>query len=91
MRARGGRSFWKDWLPDTGMEGQVGIIFKVALYDNKKIIFYSTFFKVVHRWIPNHRDPSKRSHVDKTILLIKIEDRYVPIAEGGVQDLGAEV
>ncbi|VVC36055.1 Hypothetical protein CINCED_3A002996 [Cinara cedri] len=46
---------------------------------------------VVHQWIPNHRDLSKRSHVDKTILLIKIDERYVPIAEAGVLDLGAEV
>lgn len=23
MRARGGRSHWRDWLPETGMEGQV--------------------------------------------------------------------
>ncbi|KAK6621304.1 hypothetical protein RUM43_011610 [Polyplax serrata] len=68
MRLKGGRSYWKDWLPDTGMEGQV-----------------------VHRWVPNHRDPAKRSNVDKTILLVKVEDKYVPIAEAGVQDLGVEV
>ena len=23
MRARGGRSHWRDWLPERGMEGQV--------------------------------------------------------------------
>ncbi|XP_011311909.1 pecanex-like protein 1 isoform X2 [Fopius arisanus] len=46
---------------------------------------------VVHRWLPNHRDPNRRSHVDKVILLVKIDDRYVPIAEQGVRDLGAEV
>ncbi|KAG8293957.1 hypothetical protein J6590_003124 [Homalodisca vitripennis] len=68
MRARGGRSHWRDWLPEKGMEGQV-----------------------VHRWVPSHRDPNRRSHVDRTILLVKIEDRYVPIAEAGVVDLGAEV
>ncbi|XP_025412111.1 pecanex-like protein 1 isoform X3 [Sipha flava] len=68
MRIRGGRSHWKDWLPEKGMEGLV-----------------------VHQWVPNHRDLSKRSHVDKTILLIKIDERYVPIAEAGVLDLGAEV
>nr|XP_022912748.1 pecanex-like protein 1 isoform X1 [Onthophagus taurus] len=68
MRARGGRSHWRDWLPETGMEGQV-----------------------VHKWSPYHKDPSKRSHVDRTILLIQIEDKFVPIAESGVQDLGAEV
>ncbi|XP_065348077.1 pecanex-like protein 1 isoform X3 [Cloeon dipterum] len=68
MRYRGGRSFWRDWLPEKGMEGQV-----------------------VHRWVPNHRDISQRSHVDRTIVLIQIDDKYVPIAESGVQDLGAEV
>ncbi|KAI5694056.1 hypothetical protein M8J75_010034 [Diaphorina citri] len=65
MRARGGRTFWKDWLPEIGMEGQV-----------------------VHKWVPNHRDPNRRSNVDRTILLIKIEDKYVPISESGVQNVG---
>ncbi|KAJ8683819.1 hypothetical protein QAD02_019611 [Eretmocerus hayati] len=46
---------------------------------------------VVHRWSPNHRDPNRRSHVDKVILLVRIDDKYVPIAEQGVRDLGAEV
>ncbi|XP_071872854.1 pecanex isoform X2 [Bombus fervidus] len=46
---------------------------------------------VVHCWSPNHRDPNRRSHVDKVILLVKIDDKYVPIAEQGVKDLGAEV
>jgi len=49
---------------------------------------------VVHLWIPNHRDLSKRSHVDKTIVLLKIDEpslRYVPIAETGILDLGPEV
>lgn len=41
--------------------------------------------------MPSHRDPNRRSHVDRTILLVKIEDKYVPIAEAGVVDLGAEV
>lgn len=68
MRCRGGRSYWKDWVPETGMEGPV-----------------------VHKWTPCHRDPNKRSHVDRTILLVQIEDKFVPIAESGVQDLGPEV
>ncbi|KAE8738165.1 pecanex [Frankliniella occidentalis] len=68
MRQRGGRSYWRDWLPEKGMEGQV-----------------------VHRWVPSHRDPNCRSHVDRVILLVKISEYYVPIAESGVQDLGAEV
>ncbi|XP_066152937.1 pecanex-like protein 1 isoform X2 [Euwallacea fornicatus] len=68
MRCRGGRSYWKDWLPEAGMEGPV-----------------------VHKWTPCHRDPNKRSHVDRTILLVQIDDKFVPIAEIGVQDLGPEV
>ncbi|XP_028037155.1 pecanex-like protein 1 [Bombyx mandarina] len=46
---------------------------------------------VVHKWTPNHRDPKLRSHVDKTILLVQIDDKYVPIAENCVHDLGDEV
>ncbi|ESO87723.1 hypothetical protein LOTGIDRAFT_127487 [Lottia gigantea] len=46
---------------------------------------------VVHRWLPGHRDLNKRSHVDKTILLVQIGERYVPVADAGVMDLGAEV
>ncbi|CAH2090090.1 unnamed protein product [Euphydryas editha] len=46
---------------------------------------------VVHKWSPNHRDPKLRSHVDKSILLLQLEDRFVPIAESCVQDLGDEV
>ncbi|KAK9680252.1 Pecanex protein (C-terminus) [Popillia japonica] len=68
MRARGGRSYWRDWLPETGMEGQV-----------------------VHRWSPCHKDPNRRSHVDRTIFLVQIDDKFVPIAESGVQDIGAEI
>lgn len=95
MRQRGGRSYWRDWLPEKGMEGQV-IIFKMhfllfsylSLCSNCDLFF---LFKVVHRWVPSHRDPNCRSHVDRVILLVKISDYYVPIAESGVQDLGAEV
>ncbi|KAL1506032.1 hypothetical protein ABEB36_005467 [Hypothenemus hampei] len=68
MRCRGGRSYWKDWIPEVGMEGPV-----------------------VHKWTPFHRDPNKRSHVDRTILLVQIEDKFIPIADSGVQDLGPEV
>ena len=46
---------------------------------------------VVHKWAPCHRDQVKRSHVDKTILLLQIGERYVPIAESGVVDTGVEV
>ena len=46
---------------------------------------------IVHRWVPCHREVGKRSHVDKTILLVQIVDKYVPIAEAGTTYLGAEV
>ncbi|XP_075700081.1 pecanex-like protein 1 isoform X1 [Rhinoderma darwinii] len=46
---------------------------------------------VIHRWVPCSRDPCYRSHIDKTILLIKIEDKYVAVIETGVLELGAEV
>ncbi|XP_021944333.1 pecanex-like protein 1 isoform X3 [Folsomia candida] len=45
----------------------------------------------VHKWTPGHRDPQCRSITDKTILLLKIDDKYVPIQESGVIDLGHEV
>ncbi|XP_021034823.1 pecanex-like protein 1 isoform X6 [Mus caroli] len=46
---------------------------------------------VVHRWVPCSRDPSTRSHIDKTVLLVQIDDKYVTIIETGVLELGAEV
>ncbi|XP_068683309.1 pecanex-like protein 1 isoform X4 [Montipora foliosa] len=46
---------------------------------------------VVHRWTPCHRDPARRSHVDRTIVLVKVDDKFVPIAEAGVVDAGIEV
>ncbi|XP_078089549.1 pecanex-like protein 1 isoform X4 [Mustelus asterias] len=46
---------------------------------------------VIHRWVPCSREPSSRSHIDKTILLVQIEDKYVPIIETGVLELGAKV
>ncbi|XP_043929424.1 pecanex-like protein 1 [Protopterus annectens] len=46
---------------------------------------------VIHRWVPCSRDPGCRSHIDKTILLVQIEDKYVPVVELGVMELGAEV
>eukprot|EP00062_Callorhinchus_milii_P008711 gi/632951714/ref/XP_007891451.1/ PREDICTED: pecanex-like protein 1 isoform X2 [Callorhinchus milii] len=68
IRMRAGRSSWKDWSPQEGMEGHV-----------------------IHRWVPCSREPSSRSHIDKTILLVQIEDKYVAIIESGVLELGAEV
>uniref|UniRef100_A0A3B3CSB8 Pecanex-like protein n=1 Tax=Oryzias melastigma TaxID=30732 RepID=A0A3B3CSB8_ORYME len=46
---------------------------------------------VIHRWVPCSRDPANRSHIDKTILLVQVEDKLVPIMEVGVIELGAEV
>merc|ERR1712029_558491 len=47
---------------------------------------------IVHKWSPCHREVLKRSHVDKTILLLQIGNRYVPIVETAVKmvDLAAE-
>ena len=39
---------------------------------------------IVHRWTPCHRDPLNRSHTDKTILLLRLGERYVPIPEQAV-------
>ncbi|XP_063145910.1 pecanex-like protein 1 isoform X2 [Candoia aspera] len=46
---------------------------------------------VIHRWVPCSRDPGHRSHIDRTILLVQIEDKYVAVIETGVLELGAEV
>ncbi|XP_058847312.1 pecanex-like protein 1 isoform X2 [Acipenser ruthenus] len=68
VRLRAGRSCWREWSPQEGMEGHV-----------------------IHRWVPCSRDPGSRSHIDKTILLVQIEDKLIPIIESGVMELGAEV
>ncbi|XP_065095593.1 protein pecanex isoform X2 [Ochlerotatus camptorhynchus] len=41
---------------------------------------------IVHYWQPNHPDHHFRSNVNRTILLMKIGDRYVPIGEKGVKE-----
>ncbi|XP_015417508.1 PREDICTED: pecanex-like protein 1 isoform X6 [Myotis davidii] len=46
---------------------------------------------VIHRWVPCSRDPGTRSHIDKTVLLVQIDDKYVTVVETGVLELGAEV
>ena len=46
---------------------------------------------IVHRWSPFHREIMKRSHTDKTIVLVQIGERYVPVCDLGVQDMGPEV
>ncbi|XP_071479063.1 pecanex-like protein 1 [Diadema antillarum] len=47
--------------------------------------------QVVHVWVPFHMDQARRSHLDKTILLVKIDNRFVPIADNGVLDVGPEI
>ncbi|XP_008821437.1 pecanex-like protein 1 isoform X3 [Nannospalax galili] len=68
IRLKAGRSSWKDWSPQEGMEGHV-----------------------IHRWVPCSRDPGTRSHIDKAVLLVQIDDKYVTVIETGVLELGAEV
>ncbi|XP_054423314.1 pecanex-like protein 1 isoform X4 [Pteronotus mesoamericanus] len=46
---------------------------------------------VIHRWVPCSRDPATRSHIDKSVLLVQIDDKYVTVVETGVLELGAEV
>ncbi|KAM9477182.1 pecanex-like protein 1 isoform 1-T1 [Clarias gariepinus] len=46
---------------------------------------------VIHRWMPCSRDPLTRSPIDKSILLVQVDDKLVPIIETGVIELGAEV
>ena len=36
-------------------------------------------------WVPCHREAIFRSHVDKTIVLLKLGERYVPIVESAVK------
>lgn len=50
-----------------------------------RITHFETLF--IHRWIPCHRETAKRSHVDKTIALLKIGERYVPIVETAIEDI----
>ncbi|XP_068194427.1 pecanex-like protein 1 [Antennarius striatus] len=46
---------------------------------------------VIHRWVPCSRDPANCSPINKTILLVQVEDKLVPIIKSGVIELGAEV
>ena len=48
MRVRGGRSFWKDWVPETGMEGPVSVVLRLFFFDSVFLkFFYILFFVVV--------------------------------------------
>uniref|UniRef100_A0A1Q3F6X8 Pecanex-like protein n=1 Tax=Culex tarsalis TaxID=7177 RepID=A0A1Q3F6X8_CULTA len=40
----------------------------------------------VHYWQPNHPDHHFRSNVNRTILLVRIGERFVPIGEKGVKE-----
>ena len=42
-------------------------------------------FQVVHKWSPCHREAVKRSHVDRTIVLLKIGERYVPVVDSAIE------
>ena len=61
----------------------------VGNFESEAVPFLNTC--VVHRWTPCHKDPARRSHVDRPIVLVKIDDKFVPIAEAGVMDAGIEV
>lgn len=63
MRLAGGRSSWKEWLPQEGMVGYI-----------------------VHYWQPNHPDNNFRSNFNRTLYLIQIGDRFVPVGENGVKE-----
>ncbi|XP_053672455.1 protein pecanex [Anopheles nili] len=41
---------------------------------------------VVHYWQPNHPNHHFRSNVNRTILLVKIGERHVPIGEKGIKE-----
>jgi hypothetical protein len=47
-------------------------------------MLFSIFLFYFATRTPQHPHPMHRSHTDKTILLLKIEDKYVPIAEQAV-------
>ena len=42
---------------------------------------------IVHRWVPFHPDITRRSHVEKCVVLVQIGDRFVPVGEAGVSDV----
>lgn len=46
---------------------------------------------VVHQWTPFNADYNRRSHIDKTIILLQIDDKFVPIIESGAENIGDEV
>lgn len=51
MRVKGGRSHWKDWLPEKGMEGLVLIVVFMLFKLNINWSFTKTFIFI--RWYTN--------------------------------------
>lgn len=43
---------------------------------------------VVYRWVPC---PGRKYPIDRTVLLVRIDDYFVPIGESGTTNIGAEV
>lgn len=41
---------------------------------------------IVHYWQPNHPDAHFRSNFNRTLFLLQIGDRYVPVGETGVKE-----
>lgn len=41
---------------------------------------------IVHYWQPNHPDPQYRSNFNRTLFLLQIGDRFVPVGETGVRE-----
>lgn len=41
---------------------------------------------IVHYWQPNHPDPHYRSNFNRTLFLLQIGDRFVPVGETGVKE-----
>ena len=39
---------------------------------------------ILYHWEPGHEDIDRRSHMDKKIYLLKVEDYIVPIVEDGI-------
>ena len=65
LAEKAGKTHWKSWRPQKGMEGEV-----------------------VHEWRPFHKESTKRSHIDKVLVLLKMaDDCYVLIREQGVKEV----
>ena len=93
-RLKGGRNSWKDWLPEEDMEGTVGFNSSLLFWNDLYIFleYQKSFeinvwfwFQVVHKWIPFHKEQLHCSHLDKTIVLLKIGERFVPIVESAIK------